>query len=93
MYELKRYLELILKGNPKVIEPLWAEHFSFFDNIWKSFEKDRKIVLSQQTIEQYVGYARGKIHNWKKGKGTETKNLYHAMRLIKEAHRYKLSFS
>lgn len=50
-------------------------------------KKVRKCVLSQHTVDQYVGYALGKVKDFRDGKGTDTKNFYHALRLLNEAKR------
>ena len=84
-HEVEKYLLLLEKGNPKVIEPIFTSHL-----IWKSedfrelLEIVQPFVLSKHTLTQYRHYAKSQ-----KGDNEETppKKRYHSIRLALEANR------
>lgn len=79
-----------MKGNPKLIEPLFTEHLCIQNEDWKKLKQVRDCIFSQVTINQYVGYSASKLGDYEKGKGEGVKNLYHTLRLIREAKRIAL---
>jgi predicted nucleotidyltransferase len=88
IYEVDKFCKLLAKGNPKVIEPLFAEHLCFCSQEWETLKTLKSLAITQTTVTQYVGYALGKISDYKKGTGQDAnKNFYHAIRLLKEAKR------
>lgn len=86
-HELETFLSLLTKGNPKVIEPLFAPE----ETCWKLkaieplMKRARECVLSQNTMKHYLKYARAQ-----KGDDhveTPPKKRYHSLRLVQEAAR------
>jgi len=87
IHEFTKFIKLVLKGNPKLIEPLFCNHYCYKSEEYiKSFDNNTGF-LSIHTLDQYVSYSRGKVMEWKKNPGKDIKNLYHAIRLISEAKR------
>lgn len=84
-YEVRKFIELIGKSNPTILEMLWlpdsmilqtSEAFEFIKNSKHSF-------LSKECKNSYIGYAQAQI---KKAKiNHNSKNLMHVFRLIMSA--------
>ncbi|KAL6058512.1 hypothetical protein QOT17_014784 [Balamuthia mandrillaris] len=88
IYEVSKYAELLLKGNPKVIEPLFAKHNCWTHPLWHLLQNKREAFLTQTTLAQYVKYSRSQLHDAKELSGQpKHKKLCHALRLMREAYR------
>jgi len=87
-YEAAKYCELLLKGNPKVVEPLFAEHYRWESEEWQELKKLRHHLMTQVTVNQYVSYSLSQLGDYLKGKGDKppAKRFYQALRLMQEAH-------
>lgn len=58
VYELGKYVELVLKGNPKVVEPLFATHYTFTTPTWDRVAAFlRPLVINRTTVAQYTSFA------------------------------------
>lgn len=58
VYELGKYIELVLKGNPKVVEPLFATHFTYTTPTWERVAQFlRPLVINRNTVAQYTSFA------------------------------------
>uniref|UniRef100_A0A6B2L2M2 Nucleotidyltransferase n=1 Tax=Arcella intermedia TaxID=1963864 RepID=A0A6B2L2M2_9EUKA len=89
IYEVTKYCKLLCKGNPKLIEPLYSERFVWSTPEWEGIKLIRSISLNQTTVTQYKQYSRQQIHNFendRKQNITNSKKLYHGLRLAIEAH-------
>jgi predicted nucleotidyltransferase len=86
LYEVKRYCELLLKGNPKVIEPLFTDHLCWQSEEWLTLKMQGKNFLTQVTCKQYVKFAQSQIF----APEPTAKQFYHAIRLLTEAERIVL---
>jgi len=63
LYELGMYIELLAKGNPKVVEPLYAPSFRWTSPLWESVTREfRPLVLNQVTISAYLSFASFEYH-------------------------------
>ena len=91
-HEVGKFSRLLLKGNPTMIEwlfmdPEWS-HAS-----WGKLRQQRNSFLTQQVINQYLGYIGGQLERLRKGLklhtakgGTyNTKWAYHMLRLAWDA--------
>ena len=89
LYEAHTFCELLLKGNPKVIEPLFQTHLCHWEPgcAWAELVANRHIFLNSTVIQQYKGFASSQLHDSSRGKGKATKKYYHALRLLREAKR------
>lgn len=86
--ELSKYAELLVKGNPKLVEPLYATHFLWSTEEWNALLTARSQALNQTTVAQYLSFSRQKIHSIEKDDDSfpsKCKQLYHAFRLALEA--------
>jgi len=64
IYEFRKYISLLIKGNPNVLSSLWLEDT---DYIWISDEgdlliKNRDLFITRQIYHSFVGYAKGQLH-------------------------------
>mmetsp|Transcript_38931 Transcript_38931/g.98143 ORF Transcript_38931/g.98143 Transcript_38931/m.98143 type:complete len:550 (-) Transcript_38931:66-1715(-) len=87
VYELRHYSKILLKGNPKVIEPLFTTHLCYEHELWNSLKLHRSKLLTREVFSQYMSYAKSQLIDQDAGKGNPTKKYYHAMRLLGEAER------
>lgn len=77
--------QLILKGNPKVIEPLFQDHLCKSNGEWwTQLRNIRDLSLTETTARQYLGFASSQLHDSQKGRGKSSKKFYHALRLLYE---------
>ncbi|KAF2073809.1 hypothetical protein CYY_004867 [Polysphondylium violaceum] len=58
MFEAEKFCELLYKGNPKLIEPLFSDNYCYQSNDWISLGKDRKKFISLSVIKHYISYAK-----------------------------------
>lgn len=72
-HEVRKFCELLLKGNPSIIEHLFApKGFPSLTNgpfgvlyctdSWLILQEHRKDFLSAQVVKQYLGYALSQLH-------------------------------
>jgi hypothetical protein len=87
IYELGTFCELLLKGNPKVIEPVFTTKTSWSTEEWQGLVARRATLLNQVTVQQYTGFATSALKDAQHNKGTQSKKWYHALRLFSEAER------
>lgn len=89
LYEIHTFCELLLKGNPKVIEPLFQTHLCHYEKTskWIELINNKQKFINSKVIKQYISFAKSQLYDSSKGKGTITKKYYHALRLLFEAKR------
>jgi predicted nucleotidyltransferase len=96
VYELGKYLELLAKGNPKVVEPLFASHLVWTTPLWLQIvDAFRPMVVNMTTVCQYLSFASFEYQSAVKKKEkvpdatlkSHGKPFYHAFRLTREAKR------
>jgi uncharacterized protein len=96
-YEVYRFCELLLKGNPAIIEQLWTEKLYHTSVEWQRLRKIRNKFLFANVVHQYLGYMNGQLrrliaHSGQKGLHTHggaynEKFCYHILRLAEDAKR------
>lgn len=89
LYEVHTFCELLIKGNPKVIEPLFQTKLCYFDenSRWSELIENKMKFINANVIKQYISFAKSQLFDSSKGKGTATKKYYHAFRLLLETKR------
>eukprot|EP00026_Physarum_polycephalum_P004913 Phypoly_transcript_04939.p1 GENE.Phypoly_transcript_04939~~Phypoly_transcript_04939.p1 ORF type:complete len:562 (+),score=105.19 Phypoly_transcript_04939:362-2047(+) len=87
VFELLMFCKLVLKGNPKLIEPLFSTHLCYDSPNWVELQKVRSSFLSKSVISQYLSYVHSQLKDIQKGEGEKKKKYYHALRLLGEAKR------
>ncbi|GAM18210.1 hypothetical protein SAMD00019534_013850 [Acytostelium subglobosum LB1] len=103
MYEMERFAQLLLKGNPKLIEPLFTERNCYMSEEWLKLRAMRHSFVSQQVIHHYVSYSKAQLGDAKRAAADRdaghnkdiglsnnhlpSKKLYHTVRLLHETLR------
>ena len=79
-YEARMFTEMLIKGNPNVIEMLFTNNVSYAHPLWEELVARRERLLSESALQQYVGWV--VTHLKLIGKSThigrEGKLFYHA---------------
>jgi len=72
VYELRKFVRLLLGGNPNVMTLLWLpEHLYIIrDNAGKALIEARDAFASREVYHSYVGYAKGQLHRMTHPDGT-----------------------
>jgi uncharacterized protein len=96
-HEAGKFAELLLKGNPTLIEMLYTEKNIITTPAWEELRAIRDKFLCQESVRQYIGYMQGQLRRLvasegKKGMHTKggkysEKWAYHILRLAADAKR------
>lgn len=96
-YEVDKFVDLLLKGNPNIVECLFTRYEVWQALIFTGIKLQAREFLTEQTVKHYTGYARSQLARLKNGKslhtsGSEynTKWAYHVVRLLKDAQRIRV---
>ena len=100
MYSLRRWGELMLKGNPAILHYLYANgEIPTDQNVWLYIRELREHLLSKKSAQQYIGFANaqrmrltgergmgrhGQRHDLVEKYGYDTKFAMHYIRLLYE---------
>lgn len=96
MYSLKKYVALLLKGNPGLLETLWTPHrcIRSASPAYHALRNERDIFTSRHVYNAFVGYANSQLwkitgqmgrarKNYVLEIGYDPKNASHLVRLLK----------
>ncbi|KAK5581469.1 hypothetical protein RB653_001502 [Dictyostelium firmibasis] len=61
LFEVERFCELLYKGNPKLIEPMFTSRFCYRSPIWEQLILNRKELISQSVIQHYLSYSKSQM--------------------------------
>ena len=63
LFELRRYVSLLLKSNPNVLSLLWLPENLYIERIWwgKLLIENRHLFMSKQLHKSFGGYAYGQL--------------------------------
>jgi len=93
-YEVKKFCDLLIKGNPGIIEALYTERMCWNTADWEMLCLNRSKFMTQRVLEAYKGYAKGQLSRLRKdqslhttGGSYNTKWAYHLVRLLLNAKR------
>lgn len=69
VYELRKFMRLLLKSNPNVLSTLFlsADHFFIKSSPWDVIVNSRDVFLSKQAYRAFVGYAYGQLKRMERG--------------------------
>lgn len=95
LYEADKFCQMLLKGNPQVIEALWTERMYYRTRLWDMLTVERDLLTFNKTVlRQYLGYATAQYHRLLEDKPLHTtggqyntKWAYHCLRLLGDAGR------
>lgn len=85
IYEVNKYAELLIKGNPKVIEPLFTKHLAWCSEEWEAIAAIRHLAINKQTILQYKSFGKQQLRAAMEDHERVSKKFYHSKRLYLEA--------
>jgi uncharacterized protein len=94
VHEVGKFCDLLLKGNPGIVEMLFTDRMCYRDPKWTPLFEKRKDFLSQRAVKQYLGYAQAQIKRLEAGQSVHSKGgkvgekwAYHMYRLAVDAKR------
>lgn len=97
IHEVKKFCDLLLKGNPSIIEMLFTEKLKWCDPKWDVLYEARKLFLSATVVEQYLGYSGAQLQRFRNSKPVHSKGgvagekwCYHMVRVAWDAERIAL---
>ena len=69
-YEIRKFIHLLLGGNPNVISMLWLnpEYYLYINPEWEWIVKERELFLSKRILKGLMGYASNQIERMEKHK-------------------------
>eukprot|EP01130_Rhizamoeba_saxonica_P012322 TRINITY_DN517_c0_g1_i1.p1 TRINITY_DN517_c0_g1~~TRINITY_DN517_c0_g1_i1.p1 ORF type:complete len:412 (-),score=87.53 TRINITY_DN517_c0_g1_i1:212-1447(-) len=76
---------MIMKGNAKVVEPLWSIKGPYMTQAWKDVWEVRDVMLNQNVITQYHKYGNTQKREGDTQPESYSKRYAHAIRLYTEA--------
>jgi predicted nucleotidyltransferase len=64
IYEFKKLISLLIKGNPNVLSLLWLEdkHYLKLTDVGRDLINNRELFVSKDVFYSFVGYAKGQLH-------------------------------
>lgn len=97
VHEIKKFCDLLIKGNPGIIEMLFTDRFMWSDPKWKPLYEARKKFLCTNVVKQYLGYSVAQLQRFKHSKPVHSKGgvagekwCYHMVRVAWDAERIAL---
>lgn len=94
IHEVKKFCDLLIKGNPVIIEMLFTDRFMWSDPKWKPLYDNRKLFLSESVVKQYLGYSQAQLQRFRHSKPVHSKGgvagekwCYHMVRVAWDAER------
>lgn len=93
-HEVGKFCDLLMKGNPGLIEMLFTERMVYRTAEWDELIAERQRFLSATAVNSYLGYAEGQLKRLRSGKSVHStggqyneKWAYHLVRGLKDAFR------
>jgi predicted nucleotidyltransferase len=64
IYEVRKMINLLAKGNPNVLMALWLEdkHYISQKDTWKIIKENRNLFSGKHVYRSFTGYAHGQLH-------------------------------
>jgi predicted nucleotidyltransferase len=64
IYEFRKFISLLCKGNPNVLSMLWLEdkHYIKLTEFGKRVIENRDLFVSKNVFYNFIGYAKGQLH-------------------------------
>jgi uncharacterized protein (DUF2237 family) len=97
IHEVKKFCDLLLKGNPGIIEMLFTDRMMWSDPKWKPLYEARKKFLCKTVVKQYLGYSVAQLQRLRHSKPVHSKGgipgekwCYHMVRVAWDAERIAL---
>jgi hypothetical protein len=94
LHEVKKFCDLLLKGNPGIIEMLFTDKMLWCDPKWAPLCAGRRKFLCKNVVKQYLGYSMAQLQRLRHGKPVHSKGgvpgekwCYHMVRVAWDAER------
>lgn len=94
VHEVKKFCDLLMKGNPGIIEMLFTDKLVHYGPQWEELRNERKRFLCIRVVKEYLGYCSGQLKKLAAGTSLHTKGGhlnekwgYHMVRLANDALR------
>jgi predicted nucleotidyltransferase len=73
LYSLRRWAQLAAKGNATALHFLFADATGTSNSLWSMVQSQRKLFLSKQSVEQFLGFANNQLQRitGEKGRGAK----------------------
>lgn len=88
LYSITKYIHLLIKGNPNLIETLFypAELFYKSDWVYDIICTNKNLFITKSIFSNYLGYANGMLNKMpKEGESYHTKDAMHLIRLLMQS--------
>lgn len=89
VHEVGKFATLLLKGNPALLETLYAEDGYEARDPWGELRARRRAFLSEKAVKQILGFCQGQMRKLEGGgslrrgrRGADAKWAYHMLRLV-----------
>jgi predicted nucleotidyltransferase len=94
VHEVGKFCELLIKGNPGIIEMLFTDKMIWSHKKWMPLVANRKEFLCETVVKQYLGYSQAQIKRLEAGMSVHSKGgkpgekwAYHMYRVCLDAKR------
>ena len=94
VHEAKKFCDLLLKGNPGIVEMLFTDQFFWAAPEWEALRLERKRFLTATVVRQYLGYSLAQLQRFRNSKPVHSKGgvagekwCYHMVRVAWDAER------
>lgn len=94
IHEVKKFCDLLIKGNPGIIEMLFTDRMKWTSPWWEPLYENRKLFLTANVVKQYIGYSVAQLHRLRHGRPVHShggvpgeKWSYHMVRVAWDAER------
>lgn len=94
VHEAKKFCDLLLKGNPGIVEMLFTDRFAWAAPEWEPLRRERRKFLTGNVVRQYLGYSVAQLQRLRHGRPVHSKGgvpgekwAYHMARVAWDAER------
>lgn len=94
IHEVKKFCDLLIKGNPAIIEMLFTDRFYTGSDQWDQLLRVRNKFLTAKAVKQYLGYSKAQLERFRNSKPVHSKGgvpgekwCYHMVRVAWDAER------
>ena len=82
IFELGKFISLLVKSNPTVLELLWLPSYLALSHVGGTLVENRDLFMTQKIRTVYLGFAKGQAKEFEKKR--TAKSARHAIRVIQQ---------
>lgn len=82
IFELSKFVGMLLKANPTVLEMLWLPEYATLTEAGQTLVDNRDLFLSNKVKTVYYGFAVGQMKLFRKGGKGDAKAARHLLRVL-----------